>query len=333
MSLWRPPRPEQAAASRCAPVAGARPATNRVGAWTRACGSLAATLLLTAAAPPPDAVEEVAPGVFVHIGQLAEAARDNAGDTSNWGFVVGERCVAVIDTGGSDATGRAAAIAVRRHSALPVCAVIVSHGHPDHLLGLTALAGALAPARQLAAERLPAAVAARRPTYQALAQRQLGLESPPAIPAPEETVRDETVIDLGGRRLLLQTWKTAHTDHDLTVYDEATRTLFAGDLLFVRHLPVLDGSLGGWLEQSQTLRALGAERTVPGHGPVTDGAGWDAQSGYLTALRDGVRDALRRHLTLQQTVAALAAPAGWVMTDLYHRRNVTAAYSELEWED
>lgn len=295
--------------------------------------ALAAALLLTAAAPVPDAVQEVAPGVFVHIGQVAEAGRDNAGDTSNWGFVVGQRCVAVIDAGGSDVTGRAAAAAVRRHSALPVCAVIVSHGHPDHLLGLPALAAALSPQRQLAAERLPAAVAARRQTYQALAQRQLGLDTPPAIPVPGEAVRGEAVIDLGGRRLLLQAWRTAHTDHDLTVYDEASRTLFAGDLLFASHLPVLDGSLAGWLEQTPALRVLGADRTVPGHGPLTSGAGWDAQTAYLTSLRDAVRDALRRHLTLQQTVASVAAPSGWAMTDLYHRRNVTAAYSELEWED
>jgi len=96
---------------------------------------------------------------------------------------------------------------------------------------------------------------------------------------------------------------------------------------------VLDGSLAGWLEQTPALRALGAGRTVPGHGPVTGGAGWDAQTTYLTGLRDAVRDALRRHLTLQQTVASLAAPSGWAMTDLYHRRNLTAAYSELEWED
>ncbi|MBU3695016.1 MAG: quinoprotein relay system zinc metallohydrolase 2 [Rhodocyclaceae bacterium] len=295
--------------------------------------ALAAALLLTAATPAPDAVSEVAPGVFVHLGQVAEAARDNAGDTSNWAFVVGERCVAVIDAGGSEATGRALAAAVRARTALPVCALVITHGHPDHLLGLPALAAALAPQRQIAAERLPAAVAARRGTYQALAQRQLELAAPPVIAVPGETVNGEAAIDLGGRRLVLRAWKTAHTDHDLTVFDEASRTLFAGDLLFVGHLPVLDGSLGGWLAQAPALRALGAARTVPGHGPVSSAAGWDAQTAYLAGLRDAVRAALGRHQTLQQAVAGIDAPAGWAMTELYHRRNVTAAYSELEWED
>jgi quinoprotein relay system zinc metallohydrolase 2 len=308
----------------------AAPAASRAGL---AVPLALAAALLTAATPAPDAVSEVAPGVFVHIGQVAEAARDNAGDTSNWAFVVGERCVAVIDAGGSEATGRAVAAAVRALTALPVCAVVITHGHPDHLLGLPALAAALSPARQIAAGRLPAAVGARRQAYQNAAQRQMGLAAPPVIAVPGDTVNGEAAIDLGGRRLVLRTWKTAHTDHDLTVYDEQTRTLFAGDLLFVGHLPVLDGSLANWLAQMPALRTLGAGRTVPGHGPVTDAAGWDIQTAYLASLRDAVREALGRHQTLQQAVAGIAVPSDWALTELYHRRNVTAAYSELEWED
>ena len=61
-------------------------------------------------------------------------------------------------------------------------------------------------------------------------------------------VEDFLHLDLGERKLTLTAWKTAHTNHDLTVFDHTSRTLIAGDLLFVKHIPVIDGSLNGWVE-------------------------------------------------------------------------------------
>src|SRR5271169_2619965 len=60
-----------------------------------------------------------APGVYVHYGAQADMTAANAGDIANLGFVVGTRCVAVIDTGGSYAVGRALHGAIRRVTALP----------------------------------------------------------------------------------------------------------------------------------------------------------------------------------------------------------------------
>ena len=84
---------------------------------------------------------------------------------------------------------------------------------------------------------------------------------------PTLLVDNETTLDLGGRRLRLTAWSpAAHTACDLTVLDETTGVLFAGDLVFLQHVPVMDGSLTGWLSVLPRLAELPAKVVVPGHG-------------------------------------------------------------------
>ena len=167
-------------------------------------------------------------------------------------------------------------------------------------------------------------------------QRDLGeIADGSAIIGPTRTVETSETIDLGGRRLLLRAWRTAHTDCDLTVYDEATRTLFVGDLAFVGHIPVVDGSLRGFLAVIDELRTIPADRAIAGHGRA---AAWPdalaSETRYLQALLVDVRAAIKAGRTLAETVESVQPASGaWLLRDDFHRRNVSAAYAELEWEN
>ncbi len=287
----------------------------------------------------PLAVAQVGPGVFVHFGVLEEWQPSNAGDVANLGFVVGSRCVAVVDTCGTPQVGQRLLAAIRHATPLPVCYVINTHAHPDHLLGNVAFTGLPGEAvRFVGSARLSASLAARERSILNTLQRDFGLSLPrEAVVYPTLTVDRRLEIDLGGRLLVLDTWPTAHTDHDLTVYDRQTRTLFLSDLLFVGHLPVLDGKLRGWLGVMESLKSIDVALAVPGHGAAS--SNWPEtmlpQWNYLNHLLVDTRAALRAKMTIRQAVNSIAAPADstWRLTELFHRRNVTAAYAELEWED
>ena len=113
--------------------------TGRVSTQRRTCAALMVFFTCAAIAraekPTPLEVEEVAPSVFVHVGKMLALDAPGHDDIANIGFIVGTRCVAVIDTGGSTRIGRALRESVRRHSTLPVCYVINTHDHVDHILG------------------------------------------------------------------------------------------------------------------------------------------------------------------------------------------------------
>jgi len=156
------------------------------------------------------------------------------------------------------------------------------------------------------------------------------------IIAPTKLVDDEIKLDLGNRVLVLKAWPAAHTDNDVTVLDVKTGTLFAGDLLVTQHIPILDGSIRGWLSAIDDLAGIPAARVIPGHGPVvTD---WlralDDQRHYFQRLTKDVRDLISRGAPIG-TAAANAGQAengAWALFEEYNARNATAAFAELEWE-
>ncbi len=278
---------------------------------------------------------EVAPGVFAYAGQTALMTRENDGAIANVGFVIGESAVAVIDTGGSVREGRQLLAAIRARTDKPIRYVINTHGHPDHVFGNAAFVHD--GTTFIGHKNLPRALATHGPFYIDAFRRIMGDEliNEVRIVRPTLLVEDHLTLDLGARALTLRAWPTAHSDSDLTVFDGQTRTLFAGDLVFLAHIPVLDGSIRGWLASFGELSALPAQRVIPGHGPVSE---WPAalsdERRYLDTLASDVRALIARGAPIKvaaETAAAAERPQ-WKLFDDYNARNATAAFSEIEWE-
>lgn len=280
-------------------------------------------------------LEQVSAGVYVHLGRQLPLDAPGHDDIANIGFIVGDRCVAVIDTGGSTRIGRALRAAVSRTTRKPVCYVINTHVHVDHVLGNAAFRDGQV--RFAGHARLPGQMQRNRSFF--LTQYAGDLDAPAGpgqIVPPDLTVSDSLSIDLGHRTLHLRAWPEAHTDCDLTVLDEKTRTLWTGDLLFMERLPALDGDVAGWLGVIDSLAALEVARVVPGHGRPTQDlrGGLDLEREYLRLLLSDVRQAQDAGASLQQSIesAAQSQRSNWLLWDSTHPRNVTRVYERLEWQ-
>jgi quinoprotein relay system zinc metallohydrolase 2 len=303
-------------------------------AWILAAFAMLATATASRAQQQPLPVSSVADGVFVHTGQTAQMTRENGGAIANVGFVVGEDAVAVIDTGGSLREGRQLMAAIRARTDKPIRYIINTHGHPDHVFGNGAFVQD--GTTFVGHANLPRALAARGQFYLDAFRRTMGeqLIDEVSIVPPTLLVSGTLNLDLGARKLVLRAWPAAHSDSDLTVLDEKTGTLFAGDLVFLAHTPVLDGSLRGWLGAIGELSALPAQRVVPGHGPVS---GWPAaladQRRYLETLASDVRGLVTSGKPISAAgTAASSERSRWELFDDFNTRNATAAFSEIEWE-
>jgi quinoprotein relay system zinc metallohydrolase 2 len=286
----------------------------------------------------PLPVTQIAPGIYVFHGAQEDMTEANQGNIANLSFVVGDKVVAVIDTGGSLKEGERLKAAIAKVTPLPVKYIILTHIHPDHIFGTSAFTG---PDLQIIGHaKLPDEIAARGEYYLKAQARMIGeaaatgstLAPPKIVITQGSTVN----VDLGGRQLAIHTYLKAHTDTDLTVFDDKTGTFFLGDLLFVERIPSLDGSVTGWLKAIDQLSQIKANRAVPGHGPVS--VPWPAaiepERRYLSALTDQTRAAIKKGVGIAEATKTLMAEerSKWLLFDDYNPHNVTAAYKELEWE-
>ncbi|MBI6629133.1 quinoprotein relay system zinc metallohydrolase 2 [Pontibaca sp. S1109L] len=285
---------------------------------------------------PVAAFTQIAPGVFVHRGVISDAASENQGDVANIGFVIGSRSIAVIDTGGARGVGERVYRAIRQRSDLPISHVILTHMHPDHVLGTSVFAET--GAEILGHARLTDALNDRAETYLDTFGGRIGAAAfiGTSVILPTIEISESQTIDLGGRALEVRAWPTAHSTTDLTVRDTASGILFTGDLVVDEQTPSLDGSLIGWQAVLAEMAALDVSQVVPGHGgPLLD---WPEASApmlrYLGVLGADTRAAIAEGVSLGTAAETIgqSEAENWQLFDLFNPRNAIIVYTELEWE-
>lgn len=212
---------------------------------------------------------QIADDVWLLEGSTDNFDKANGGNIVNTGFIVTEAGVVVIDSGPSRRYGEAMRAAIASVTNRPVIKLLLTHHHPDHVLGNQAFAdvpiAALAGTTDLLREQ---GNAMAENMYRLVGDWMRGTE----VVLPSETLAPGT-LEIGGRSLCLLALR-GHTGADLAILDERSGVLFAGDILFYQRALTTPNSPGldVWLEDLDTLEALPWKRLVAGHGPVADDA-------------------------------------------------------------
>ena len=181
-----------------------------------------------------------------------------------------------------------------RAAGKPIAAIVNTHWHIDHsggnaeieaehpgapLYASHAIDGALAGffrTSRAAAERYLASGAASAEREAEIRRDFAAMDDPDSL-RPDRPVTASGPVSIAGRPLVLNLAEYAATEGDVWIYDAATRTVIAGDLV-VAMVPFMDTACPeGWRRALGEIAASPFETLIPGHGaPMSRGqfAAW-----------------------------------------------------------
>jgi quinoprotein relay system zinc metallohydrolase 2 len=278
---------------------------------------------------------EVADGNFVHTGIHVSIEDKQHDDIANIGFIIGDKCIAVIDTGGSIDIGQKLLDSIRSITNKPVCYVINTHVHFDHILGNKVFISD--ETNFVGHHKLAEAVEQNRSFFLERFKNDLGSNpETSSIIGPDTLIKESTQLDIGGRSLTLIPYAISHSHNDLIVIDNKTKTLWSGDLIFRQRIPSLTGSLRGWLKTMDELLQLDVEKVVPGHGSVASSVkqAIEQQHNYLQRLLVDTRHAIAEGQFINDAIETIDKnnKSNLLLHEYQHASNVSKAFTELEWE-
>lgn len=254
---------------------------------SRCVGWLIAVIFIAgsaAAAEAASGLQQVSAHVWAYAGSKEFSPAGSFG--ANAGIVVGEKAVLVVDTLISEKDGERFLADIRKVTQVPVKYVVNTHYHLDHAWGNSAFDkkgvrfiggnGATELAKTEGEKALKNAS-----TYGLDKKQMRGTEIRPA----DTSLEKPETIDLGGVSVQLIPLLHGHCKDNLIVWVTEEKTLFAGDLLFTGCHPYMgECDIAGWLDGLGVIAGSGAEKIIPGHGPVSSGKDVQEMKAYLQAF-------------------------------------------------
>ncbi|AKH19466.1 MBL fold metallo-hydrolase [Sedimenticola thiotaurini] len=258
----------------------------------------------------------------------------------NTGIIIGDDGVMVIDTQATPKMAQDVIRRIREVTDKPIKYVVLSHYHAVRVMGASAYGAdhiiSSEATYDLIVERGQFDFDSEVGRFPRLFQ---GVESVPGLTWPTITFKTGMTLWMGKRRVELLHLGRGHTKGDIVAWLPDEKILFSGDLVEYGATPYTgDAYLTDWPQTLANVRALGAEKLVPGRGdalttPETVEAAISGTQDFLTQMFESVKKGRAEGKQLNEiyteTYKVLQPQFGdWVIFDHCLPFDITRAYDE-----
>lgn len=244
-----------------------------------------AVLLAALSQTPSNGVKEIAPGVWVRMGDR------NRNQPANAGWVIFKDYVLVIDAnfpwGAKEILPE-----IRKTSNKPIRFVFNTHYHGDHAYGGNIFTDQGAQIVCSADCGIESQTKGQASWDKSTATGEFSLK-PYKLAHPTITFGDSMAFDDGEHRVELKLMGPGHSKGDAVAWLPKERILFTGDMCVNwgsgNNAADVDADHDHWLRALDRMAALGPSIVVVGHGTLGGVADLRAQHAYLADMIDTVR--------------------------------------------
>lgn len=293
------------------------------------------TLITTPLSANPLQLINVADNIYALIGPMEQRSPENLANNANFGFIVSDQGVLLIDSGGTLAGAKDIERQIRTITDKPITLVINTGGQDHRWFGnsyFAALGADTLTSVQTQADQIARGGNQSDSTSRLTGDSWNGTDPQPAL----QTITEIKSLTFGDTDIQIIPVGPAHTGGETLVWLPQQKLLFSGDTVY------LDRMLGvgsqsqhlNWLKAFATIDALNPTTIIPGHGMPADLAKAQKETrDYLTLLRTEVGKLIEEGIDMED--AANIDQSAYSYLKVYesiHKRNALRVYEEMEWE-
>lgn len=282
------------------------------------------------------ALKKIHNNVYAIFGQFGDRTSENLGNNANFGFIISDKSVVLIDSGASYQGAKAIHQLIKSVTDKPVRHVINTGGQDHRWLGNDYFASHGA---QIIASK--AAVLDHKKRTEAQLDRlnrSIGADKLKQTKARYADIQFENKYLLKTDSTTVQIIHpgTAHTPGDSFVWLPETRTVFSGDIIYTQRMlgiiPVSNSQ--SWLQAFEQIQALSPATVIPGHGHSQDlNTAVEDTYRYLKFLRNEVRAFMEAGKGIESIGSIDQQHFSYLKNySILKGRNAQKVFEELEWE-